>query len=278
MIKLKTSGSTSELFIDQKDIKLFNNFLILFAIFEIGTFLLYLFRPLISIILSDIGIFFLVIAIFLVSKKYHQLHTGFKVVILFIIGMVLELIVGILDNRFPHSSHISPSIESILDQLKNIENGFGNHVYTIVLFVVLTGIFMFIASYFFTNWLNEAFKFEKPFKFFLYFGIINFFAEIITSIGYMLYAHELGIAIAQNDSTRIVLGGLIIFLGVILLLISFILITIAGFILYNKNKTLLTRPPSPILSEQGVMFCANCGTKLEENAKICKNCGLPVQR
>ena len=282
---MNVSSTSNFLTLEQKDIKTFNNLIILFIVLKILTILIYLFRPIISAVASDLGTIFLLIGIYLLSKKYKQLKSGFKVVILFILSMVFDLIVAVLDNTYPHSYHSSSTSSTVLTQgLTDVSNSFGSHVYLIIFFAILAGIVTFFTTYFLTTWINIAFQYPRKLKMFLYFGICTLVGEFITSIGYFFFARAVDNLVSDGAITldlivrRLAISALIIVLGALLVIIGYVLEIVAGIMVYNRNKSFLNRPPNPVVSAEGISYCANCGKELETGAKICYNCGLAVER
>lgn len=272
--KLYSSGTTDVVQINENDRKMFKNLLIAFIILQIIAIIVYLFKPVFSALFYDAGSLAFIVGIILLSKKYRQLASGIKIAVLYILAIVSELVVAEFNNLYPHSSHISPAVESIQNQLITIQNGFGKHVFIIILFIILTGILMFLTAYFLSPWINTAFNFEyKQMKFFWYFGVFFIIGDIITAVGYFLYDRVLrGVIKGTRPVTSIAIPGLVILLGVILLLAAFVLEIIAGIKIYqNLNKVIV-----PVPVNQGIMFCKNCGAQLAKKAKLCHNCGLPI--
>lgn len=275
------SQKTTQAFsMNEKDIKTFRYLLIGFVILQIIGLILYLFRPVYSAIFYGLGSLAFILGIILLSRKYKQLTSGIKISILFIIALIGELVVAEFNNLYPHSSHISPTVESVQSQLLSIQNGFGQHIFSIVLFVFLTGLLMFLTGYFLTPWINQLLNLPKrQFKSFLYFGIIFGLGDLITGIGYFLYDRDIRFVINNTRPlTSLGLSGLIILLGVILLLIAFVIEIIIGLKLYSNLSSLMGTKKIPFDTlGQETKFCKNCGSRLEENAKICHVCGLEVE-
>lgn len=270
--------STNESNIQINDSKWFKYLLLIFIFFKVLAILLYLFRPIISAILYDSGTTFLLIGIFLLSKKYQYLKSGFKVLVLFILTMISYLIVAILNNKYPHSSHVSVAVETVLEQITKLENGFGKHVFIIIVFNILTGVLMISTAFIFTNWINNALNLQIRTKIYFNFGRIFIGGVLIQVLGFIIFSRALHAVVYNGSKTSTVaIPGLIIFLGSIILLISFAIEIIAGIQFYNKFNALGNRIPPPVRLAEGRIFCSNCGSKLEENTKICHNCGMPVE-
>ena len=270
--------------IDKKDLKTFKNLIFPFIIFKCLAILTYLFRPLISAILYDLGTLFLLIGVYTLYRNNKQLSASLKVVLVFSLAMITALVVAELNNLYPHSSHISTTIESLHDQLVGIENGFGQHVFLIVSLTIINGILMLIAAYFFTDWINLFLNTKKKFRIYFYFGILSFVGELITGLALALFARELPNAINGPSTTTAIaktlaFSGLFTFVGLVVRLIAFAVEIIAGIVIYTNINSSLSIPETihPVQAQGGI-YCANCGVKIEENAKLCYNCGMPIQR
>ena len=121
---------------------------------------------------------------------------------------------------------------TIFTPVGNVDQYFGFNVYTIAVFLLLAGTFIFLASHSFTGWFKDTLKFDEGFGSYTFFGTMFMVAEIIIFTGYVTLVRALNEVldgVHGRNTQALAFPELIINLGVVVLLVAFLLEAFAGF-------------------------------------------------
>ena len=223
--------------LELKDIKNFKLLIMVFIVLKVIAVALYIFLPLISAIFYDVGTFLLLLGMRVLSKNQDDLNSATKTSLLFILAMGFLLVSALMLTLYPYSVSITSSKVTTLSNLANLELGFGSHAFVIAALILFGGIITAVASFFFDGWFNEAMQQEKPFKMYTIYG--GFFAvgEVILFAGFVVLQRailEVINGIAGYNTEGISFTYLIIYFGLALILISFIIEIYAGYQLLKR--------------------------------------------
>lgn len=216
--------------VDLKGVSTFKMLILAFIVLTGLSVVTYLFSPLLSSILYVVGSLALVLGIFLVSSSNDHLGRNLGVIFLFLFAVLSVLLVAFLNSMFPHNINVTSSIGPIYSQLGVVNSNFGFNIFIIAALVLSAGSFMALGANAFSGWLDKATGHDN--KTFTYFGVLFFVGEVIVFTGYVVLVAALNEILSGThglNTETVAFSQLIITIGTIFLLVSFLLEILAGW-------------------------------------------------
>lgn len=243
--------------INQKDLNTFKTLALIFAYSRVGVLIMIFVSPILEAIVNYIGMAFLIIGIFQLAKKYPHLTSGMKVVGLFIMVIIANILSVSVSVLYP-----TPQINTQNPQqnIQTVVNSFYSHAIVIFSFMALGGVLTLIGAYYFTEWFNKSYSVVKPTKSYLYYGIAFCIASVTSGLGIYIFAQSLTTAdlstiTANSHTLDSTLPGLTIFLlGSFITLFAIIIQVIAGFKIFNRaNDKVMGKLPFNVIQQEANM-------------------------
>lgn len=238
--------------IEQGDLNSFKNYVIILIISMLV--------PLVTgVISSSLGPFIKVIGyaafaygIYVLSKKYDFLNSGMKVVYLFLLIIVLQIISIVISLAIPQPILLSSA--DITNYLNNLSS-YLPFLFVNLLISVLISIVLLFATYYFTQWFNEELTPFNQTQAFWYYGILNVIGTILLGITSYLSLNALAnsssnltatvaptstVPVSTALSSNLVGLVFVVLAGAIVGLAAFIMEIVAGVKIYNRVTDIAT--------------------------------------